>query len=207
MRTVAAFVVLVCLGSTAAVGWAEGDPKAGEAQAVACAACHGADGATGIDPTYPNLAGQNANYLLRQLEMIQSGARPAPLMTGQLTGKSSEDLANLAAYYASLPGKIGQASGSDEDIARAQAIYRGGDLDKGIAACAACHSPHGSGNGPAGFPALSGQAKAYTAAQLVAYREGDRTTDGDYGMMMRDTASRLTDKEINILADFIRGLH
>jgi cytochrome c553 len=184
-----------------------GDPEAGKAQTAACAACHGQDGASPIDPSYPVLAGQNEKYLLRQLEMIQSNERMIPLMAGQLNGKSAQDLADMAAYYASLPDKVREAQGSDETLAMAERIYRGGILDKGVAACIACHAPSGDGNAPAGFPAVGGQPPAYTIAQLTAYREGERATDESYGRMMRSIAGRLTDTEIAALADYIQGLH
>jgi cytochrome c553 len=204
-------LVLVAVFSSAS--WAHaaegsaGNPEAGKAQAATCAACHGQDGATPIDPTYPVLAGQTERYLLRQLELIQSNERPVPLMTGQLTGKSTQDLADLAAYYASLPDKVGVANAEDEVLARAEAIYRGGILEKGVAACTSCHSPSGEGNAPAGFPDVGGQPKEYTIAQLTAYREGRRTSDEYYGGMMRGVASRLTDTEIDALAEYLRGLH
>lgn len=186
---------------------AEGDAQAGEAQAANCAACHGQDGASPIDPTYPTLAGQSERYLLRQLELIQSGDRPVPLMAGQLDGKSTRQLADLAAYYASLPAPVGVAEADEETLAMAQSIYRGGILEKGVAACSSCHAPTGRGNGPAGFPLVGGQAKGYTVAQLTAYREGERTTDEFYGGMMRGVAARLTDTEIEALAEYLRGLH
>ena len=191
----------------AAAAYGAGDPAAGKALSLACSACHGLDGASGIDPTYPNLAGQSEKYLFRQMQLIRSNERPILLMTGQLTGKSDQDLQNLAAYYASLPVKIRQAAGDDESIAKAQAIYRGGILAKGVAACAACHSPTGSGNGPAGFPQLGGQPAAYVIDQLTAYREGRRATDEDYGGMMRDIAHALTDGEIALIADYLQGLN
>ena len=186
---------------------AAGDPDAGKAQAVVCGACHGQDGATGIDPSYPNLAGQNERYLASQLRMIQDGRRDIPLMAGQLTGKSEQDLEDLAAYYASLPGKIGQAQGDDDQVAKAAGIFRGGIARKGVAACSACHAPSGNGNAPAGFPRIGGQPGAYTVAQLTAYREGKRATDEAYGGMMRGVAEGLTDGEIAALADYIQGLH
>jgi cytochrome c553 len=205
----AAVVVFVgalgALGSAAA--FAAGDPEAGKAQAMVCAACHGQDGATGIDPTYPNLAGQNEAYLYNQLAMIQSGERAIVLMTGQLIGKSEQDLRNLAAYYASLPGKLGQVQGDDETVQLAEQIYRGGILKKGVAACSACHSPTGNGNSAAGFPVLTGQPSAYTIAQLTAYREGERRSDESFGGMMRGVAGTLTDGEIAALADYLQGLH
>lgn len=186
---------------------AAGNAEAGKAQALVCAACHGADGATGIDPTYPNLAGQNETYLFNQLKMIQSDERQILLMAGQLIGKTEQDLRDLAAYYASLPGKRGEAAGDDDSIQLAQGIYRGGILDKGVAACSACHAPDGQGNAPAGFPVLTGQPKEYTVAQLTAYREGERKSDEGFGGMMRGVAGGLTDKEIAALADYLQGLH
>lgn len=186
------------------LAWSAGDPAAGEAIATACGACHGANGAATL-PMYPNLAGQNERYLLRQLKMIKGGTRPAPLMAGQLNNFSDDDLANLAAYYAAMPRVVGQAG--EEGLESGEQIYRGGILDKGVAACTACHSPFGGGNAPAGYPRIGGQPAEYTVAQLTAYREGDRATDEDYGGAMRDVAGRLTDGEIRALANYIQGLH
>jgi cytochrome c553 len=186
---------------------ADGNPEAGKAQAAPCGACHGQDGATGLDPTYPNLAGQNQKYLVRQLEAIRDGGREIPLMAGQLNGKSDQDLADLAAYFSSLPEKTRQAQGDDEQLEAARKIYKGGIADRQVAACTACHAPSGNGNDEAGFPSIGGQPTGYVINQLTAYREGDRTTDEVYGGMMRGVARGLTDKEIATLADFIQGLY
>ena len=202
------WVVVLALGlNFSMAAHAAGDPEAGKSQAAACGACHGQDGASPIDPTYPVLAGQNEKYLLNQLKMIQDDTRYIALMLGQLNGKSEQDLADLAAYYASLPAKTSQASGDDEAIAKGESIYRAGIARKGVAACAACHSPDGSGNAQAGFPRISGQPSAYTIAQLTAYREGVRATDESMGGMMRGVAEGLTDTEIALLADYIQGLN
>ena len=187
--------------------YAAGDVAAGKAQAAACGACHGQDGSSGLDPSYPNLAGQNEKYLFGQLKMIQDDTHNIALMVGQLTGKSEQDLEDLAAYYASLPGKISQASGGDEAIARGEQIYRGGIASKGVAACTACHSPNGNGNAQAGFPRISGQPVTYTINQLTAYREQARATDEVHGGMMRGVAEGLTDTEIALVADYIQGLN
>lgn len=205
LRASVVAMVLGCL--VAAPALAAGDAAAGEALAAPCGACHGQDGATGLDPTYPNLAGQNEKYLTSQLKMIRDGGRVIPLMAGQLSGKSDADLANLAAFYASLPGRVRQAEGDDETLAKAAQIYRGGIADKRVAACTSCHAPTGEGNGLAGFPHLGGQPSAYTRAQLTAYREEERTTDESFGGMMRGVAQGLTDKEIAALADYIQGLY
>tara|TARA_Y100000746_G_C15388233_1_gene401096 strand:- start:153 stop:710 length:558 start_codon:yes stop_codon:yes gene_type:complete len=184
-----------------------GDPSRGEAQAMVCAACHGQDGASGVIPSYPNLAGQNEKYLFNQLKMIASGERVLVEMTGQLVGKSEQDLWDLAAYYANLPSKVGASAGNNEEIEKAASIYRGGIARKGVAACTACHSPTGKGNSQAGYPSLSGQTVDYTIAQLTKYRESVRKTDESFGGMMRGVAETLTDSEIAILADYIHGLN
>lgn len=206
-RLLSAVLLLAGAGFLSGTALAAGDPEAGQSKVVTCGACHGQDGASPIDPSYPVLAGQNERYLLRQLQMIQTGERNIALMAGQLTGKTDQDLADMAAYYAALPARVAQAQSDEEALAHAESIYRGGILDKGVAACAACHSPSGAGNGPAGFPLVGGQSAAYTVAQLTAYREGERATDETYGGMMRGVASKLTDGEIALLADYLQGLH
>ena len=200
-------ILLALLGATASQALAAGDPEAGKAGSMVCASCHGQDGASAIDPSYPQLAGQNERYLAKQLKMFQSGERDVALMTAQLVGKSEQDLDDLAAYYASLPSKVALATGGDEDISLARKIYKGGISEKGVAACSACHGPNGAGNAQAGFPRIGGQSIAYTAAQLVAYREGARRSDEEYGGMMRGVSRGLSDREIAVLADYISGLN
>ena len=123
-------ILSALLGVTTSQALAAGDPEAGKAGSMVCASCHGQDGASAIDPSYPQLAGQNERYLAKQLKMFQSGERDVALMTAQLVGKSEQDLDDLAAYYASLPSKAAQATGNDDDIALARRIYKGGISEK-----------------------------------------------------------------------------
>ncbi len=84
--------------------FAGGDAEAGKAKAAVCAACHGPAGISAI-PFYPNLAGQKEAYLLSSLKAYKAGQRKggqAPVMQGQAMALSDADMANLAAYYASL---------------------------------------------------------------------------------------------------------
>ena len=204
----AAVILAACLtvqGASAADSMA-GDAQAGAKLVTACQACHGSDG-RGLAPNYPNIGGQNEKYLFRQLQMIQDGSREAVLMAGQLNGKTETDLRNMAAFYASQTATFGQAEGDDAQIAVAEQLYRGGSLEKGVAACTACHSPTGRGNAPAGFPSISGQQAVYTIEQLTKYREGTRATDEEYGGMMREVVANLNDTEIAALADYLQGLH
>ncbi|MBS9403435.1 cytochrome c [Halomonas sp. TRM85114] len=83
---------------------AAGDPEAGEGKISTCAACHGTDG-IGTAPIYPNLAGQKATYLENSMKAYrddQRGGAMAAMMTPQAKGLSDEDIADIAAYYASL---------------------------------------------------------------------------------------------------------
>lgn len=182
---------------------AEGDAEAGKTKAAACAGCHGADGNSGV-AAFPKLAGQNVKYLLKQMDDIKSGSRSVPAMTGQLDGKSEQDMQDIAAYFSSQYPTVGAAK--KELVELGEKIYRAGSKDSGVSACTACHSPTGKGNSMAGFPALSGQHADYIATQLRAFREGERTNDGD-SKMMRSVAFRLTNKEIDAVSSYISGLH
>lgn len=98
--------LLVGVSALVAVNaWAEGDVEAGEAKSAVCAACHGANGISAV-PIYPNLAGQKEAYLANVLEAYKTQERKganAAVMWGVAGGLSEQDIANLAAYYASLP--------------------------------------------------------------------------------------------------------
>lgn len=202
---------LTSLFSTAVL--AEGDPARGETLTTTCAACHGADG-NGTAPTFPKLAGLGERYLLNQLIDIKTLDRVVPEMTGMLDNLSEQDLADLAAYY---DGLTMQLSGANEatvqiytgevvdGIALGETLYRAGNLEKNIPACTGCHSPKGLGNEPAAFPRLSGQYTQYTEKQLRDFRAGNRINDD--AMIMRTITSRMSDAEIQAVANYIAGLH
>ena len=181
---------------------AAGDAKQGEALTATCLACHGSDG-NSLAGSFPNIAGQNEAYLYKQLVDIQTGARSAVLMTGILDGLTSQNLEDLAAYYASQTPAQGAADPAL--VALGESIYKAGIARKKVAACTGCHSPTGQGNGLAKFPMLAGQWAEYTEAQLMAFRSGARGNDGD-GKMMRISAMDLSDSEIKAVASYIAGL-
>jgi cytochrome c553 len=182
-----------------------GDAKAGQAKAAVCGACHGPDG-NSMAPNFPKLAGQGERYLTKQLHDIKSGKRTVLEMTGLLTNLSDQDLADIAAYFASQKGSVGAAD--PKVVARGEALFRGGDLAKGMPACTGCHSPNGAGNVPAGFPHLGGQHAQYIAKQLTDFRkeEGGRNNDGDT-KPMQTIAKKLSDEDIAAVSSYIQGLH
>lgn len=174
----------------------------GKAKAVVCAACHGADG-NSSNPIWPNLAGQNAGYIVKQLQAFKSGDRKNPSMSPMAANLSDEDMQDIAGYFSAQAPRI--ASVSAEEAAPGAKLYRGGDAERGIPACMACHGPSGAGNAAANYPALRGQQVEYTVLQLKAYRDGTRATDPQ--TMMRQIAARLSDDDMQNVARFISGLH
>jgi cytochrome c553 len=196
------FFLLVC-GAAQASSVAQSvkpDLAAGEAKATqVCAACHAVDGSRGAAPT-PILQGQHPAYLVKQLAEFKSGKRKNAVMSGMATMLTDADMRNVAAFYASKQAKPGAAK-SEELKKLGEKIYRGGLMAKSVAACAACHSPNGAGI-PAQYPRLAGQHRDYTKAQLVAFRQGERTNS----TQMAAIAANLSDKEIDALADYIAGL-
>lgn len=203
--------LLLTLGITG-MAHAAGDAEAGQTKVAVCGACHGADG-NSVMPNFPKLAGQGERYLLKQLNDIKVGSTPgAPEgvgrkvveMTGMLDPYSEQDLADIAAYFASQKGTVGMADPAL--VAQGEQLFRGGKLEQGMPACTGCHAPDGAGNDLAGFPQLGGQHEAYTAKQLTDFREGNRTNDGDT-MIMRAIAAKLSNKDITALSSYIQGLH
>jgi cytochrome c553 len=194
--------LLLTLGITG-FAHAAGDPAAGEAKVAVCGACHGVDGNSAA-PNFPKLAGQGERYLLKQLQDIKSGARPVVEMTGLLDNQSEQDLADMAAFFASKKMSVGAAD--PLLVERGAALYRGGKLEEGMPSCTGCHSPNGAGMDAAGYPQLGGQHAAYVAKQLTDFREGERTNDGD-SMIMRSIAAKLSNKDIAAISSFIQGLH
>ena len=193
--------------SLAQTGSSKGDPaKARPIVQQMCAACHGTEG-NSVLPANPNLAGQHTEYTLKQLASFKpQGNKPAernnPVMAGMVANLSADDMNNLAAYFAAQ--KPAARTARDPDLAKqGQAIYRGGIMQKGVAACASCHAPNGAGI-PAQFPRIAGQHAEYTEAQLRAFRGGERANDPN--RMMRAVAGKLTDREIKAVAEYIAGL-
>ncbi|WP_373386715.1 cytochrome c [Pseudomonas alcaligenes] len=180
-----------------------GDAEAGKAKVAVCGACHGADGNSAA-PNFPKLAGQGEKYLLKQLHDVKSGKRQIVEMTGMLTNLSDQDLADIAAYFASQKMSVGAAD--PKLVERGEALFRGGKLAEGMPACTGCHSPDGAGLAAASFPKLGGQHAQYVAKQLTDFREGNRTNDGD-AMIMRAIAAKLSNKDIEALSSYVQGLH
>lgn len=180
----------------------EANAQGGREKAAVCAACHGADG-NSANAEWPKLAAQNASYIRAQLAAFKSGSRQNALMSPMATGLSAEDMSLLGDFFSSQ--KIQPGTAKKELLGAGQKIYRGGNAATGVPACMACHGPRGSGNPAAAYPALQGQHAVYTANQLKAYKNGERTTDAN--SIMRTIAGRMSGAEIEAVASYLEGLH
>lgn len=201
-------LALFATPTTIAESLVDGSVEAGKTKSLTCSACHGPAGIS-VNPLWPNIAGQSANYIETQLNAFKPDAdgnylRYDPLMSPQSMLLSAEDARDLAVYYESLPPPA--MSVADPSIVqKGEALYRGGDAEKGVAACLACHGPTGHGNPAAEYPAVQGQHAAYSAKQLRDYASGARKSDGAT-RIMRDIASRLSEEDIVALASYMQGL-
>lgn len=166
---------------------------------TACIACHGAAGNSTIAQN-PKLAGQHEAYLVKQLQDFKGPQRNNPVMTTIAKAMTEDDIKNVAAYLDLQKQKPGAAKNKDT-VEIGKKIYRAGIAEKNVPACAACHSPTGAGM-PAQFARIGGQHHDYTAAQLTAFRSGARKNSPQ----MTTIAKRLSDDEIQAVADYIAGL-
>jgi cytochrome c553 len=178
-----------------------GSVEAGAAKAAVCSACHGANG-NSINAEWPSLAGLGADYIAEQLKNFKDGKRSNPVMMPIVAPLTPDDFADLGAYFDSLTN-----TGLESDPSFWQAgqkLYRGGDQNRGIPACMACHGPTGAGNEPAKFPALRGQHSIYVVKQLNDYASGTRTTGPN--TIMQTIAKRLSPEDMRNLAAYIQGI-
>lgn len=174
---------------------AAGDPGTGRAIALqSCAGCHGETGVA-TAPAFPNLAGQHATALYKQLRDYADGNRDSPIMAGIAGTLDDAAMMDLAAYFSgataiaharprTVPGGITE-------------LVANGDAARGLPPCGSCHAPRG---GPQGIPLLDGQPTAYLQQQLEAFASNARGND-IYGVM-RTIAGMLTSAEIEGLAAY-----
>ena len=209
IRITALAVLTATSFSLFAADEAKSKPDLAKARKIAetvCIACHGVDGNSAL-PANPILAGQGSAYLFKQLSDFKAAdgkpaARNNPIMAGMAATLSVEDMQNLALYFSQQKRKPSMAS--DENlVAAGRNIWRKGDFERGIPACAGCHGPTGAGV-PAQYPLLAGQFAEYTELQLKNFRSEERSNDAQKAM--RSVADKFSDKQIKAVADYIAGL-
>lgn len=196
-----------------------GDAKAGQTKAGTCAACHGADGNPAA-PIYPRLAGQGERYIAQQLALFATGQRTsgmAAVMIPFAQSLTPQDMRDVGAYFATQ--KAGAGVADDTVIADGpykglkfyqvgEQLFRGGDAQRGIPACMACHGPSGAGNPGPPYPHIGGQPQDYVVRRLQEYQAGTTAyKDPGHFQIMAQVAKPLTPQEIQSLGSYIQGLH
>ena len=181
-----------------------GDPVAGKRkiQTENCQECHGEFG-VGLAPSAPKLAGQYADYLIKQLQNFQSGERKHPVMTVMAEALSDDDRADIAAHYSGNPVMQGEG-GEESRVARE--LYIRGDMSRDIMPCKSCHGENGKGKYSATgcYPVIGGQHMIYLREQLRNWRKGERSNSA--GGVMNVIAKSLSDAEIEALSNHISGM-
>ena len=202
--------VLVCLFIGFNINAAEqGNAENGKTKSITCSACHGVDGNSAI-PMNPKLAGQHEKYLVKQLTEFKLASKTGgkdgrnnAIMNGMSAALSEQDIRDLAAYYSSQEAVPGEST--QDAVEQGNKLYIGGDIERGITACIACHGPKGNGTSLSGFPDISGQHSVYIATQLKSFRSGGRANS--LNGMMADVAKRMTDEDIEVVSNYVAGLH
>ncbi|MEI6895618.1 MAG: c-type cytochrome [Colwellia sp.] len=210
------FSLFIALSSVSTVQAA--DANAGKEKSGVCSACHGPTGVS-ASPMFPNIAGQNDAYIIKQLKDFKSGARTDAVMAPMAANLSDEDIADLAAHFSGLPSANEQAAASANQDAStgtasttapiaghvdivsstpAAAIYLG-DVALGkskSAICATCHGVDGNSLIPI-YPSLAGQSANYMTKQLADFKSGSRKDPVMAGMV-----AALTKEDMNDLAAY-----
>lgn len=192
-----ALVGLLLAGPLAAQS---GDVERGRGIATGtCIACHGEDG-NGLVPNFPKLAGQHADYLLKQLQEFAGSRRENEIMKPIVDAMSAQDMADVSVYYATQrtsPGQVADAT----LLEQGRRVYDDGDPEAGVPACAGCHGPRGIGNPR--YPRLAGQYTVYTIDQMQRFADGRRTNDK---RLMQTVAARLGEADTRAVAEYIASL-
>ena len=209
IRTTALAVLLAVSFPTVATEQAKDKPDLAKAKEIAggvCVACHGADGNSPAAAN-PILAGQIPQYIYKQLSNFKAvDGKPAvrnnAIMGGMVAALSDEDMRSLSVYFSQQ--KMQPSVARDEKLlAEGKTLWRKGDFEKGVPACAGCHGPAGAGL-PAQYPRLAGQYAEYTSTQLKNFRSQERANDAE--KVMRVIAGKLSDQQISAVSEYAAGL-
>lgn len=195
----ARLLLLLCSG-VGGVAAAEADlRRAEEIVAARCFLCHGMAGES-ASPLFPRLAGQNADYLVRQLEAFRSGQRRSPAMQPQGEVLNGAEVRALGRYFESQSAMAHPATADARLLELGQRVFTRGSSGGGEA-CADCHGQRGHGS--ARLPRLAGQHPEYIARQLGLFLRAERTSEND---AMREVATRLSAEEIRAVAEYLATL-
>ncbi|WP_077339124.1 c-type cytochrome [Pseudocolwellia agarivorans] len=200
------FSLLIIFTGMNVAAAASGDAEAGKGKVALCAGCHGANGISASD-AYPNLAGQHADYIVKQLKALKNSTdRSDPVMGPMAAGLSEQDMADIGAYYNSLPrtaadaGAAGGDTGAsaaapvakyEPDAVAGKSLYELGDASRSIGACIGCHGKDGNSEVLI-YPNLAKQHPEYIQKQLHNFKANENRSN----YPMNQFAGQMTDEEI-----------
>ena len=188
---------------------AAGNAKDGATVGQNCTPCHGAGGVSTLDELIPTLTGMDPAVIFKQLADYRSDKRLAEAMNAIAKALSVKDSADVASYYAGLPGGLPQVVGlrvpeGGRSLAQSNTAIRlifAGDPARGIAPCSACHGPGGY---KLDAPALQHQRPKYIESQVQAFAQGMR--HNDISEQMRTIARQLTPEEMHAVAVYYNAM-
>ena len=171
----------------------------GTAQVTACAQCHAFSGASDGSGAFPRITAQSAYYLAKQMHDYTSSARANPIMSPISKALSADEIADVAAYYASVDGQFPPLAAADAAmVEKGKQLARVGDAARAVQGCNNCHGPDGAGVTPA-IPYLAGQYAQYISSQLQMWKRGFRNNSPE---SMAPIAKQLDDEQIAAIAAF-----
>lgn len=168
--------------------------------ATVCVACHGDDG-NSLVPMFPKIAGLQEDYIVKQLKDFLSGRRKSDIMGPVVAALKQEDVVPLAAHFSSQKMKPGQVE-DKKAVGLGKLIFHDGNEESGVPACVGCHQPGGAGHSI--YPRIGGQQTQYVVQQLKNFAAGERSNDPS--RYMRVTAKRMTEEEMQAVAEYLVGL-
>lgn len=189
-----------------------------------CSICHGEVGSNvngnSVNPTFPNLAGQQKDYLVAEMTEFHEHTRKDPaaqdMMWGIARNFTPKQIEELATYYSSQPTRPNPNPVNPALAEEGSKIFNEGNLDKGVPACMGCHGSNAEGNGP--IPRLAGQHQDYIYKQLMAFNSDEMIEEKDnnnakdeelerpHGMAMEGIAHGLDDHQKHAVAAYLQSL-
>lgn len=196
--------ILFCTASISALAAPPAIVTQGKGAAIACASCHGMEGAGNSAGGYPALAQMPQAYFTKQIADFKSGTRSNAAMSPIAKALTPEDAEAAASFYAALSRPQSPSAPADAGmVARGENLAINGAWDRGLPACFKCHAPGGTGIAPS-FPPIAGQHVGYTVSQLQAWKAGTRTNDPL--LLMKTVAEKLSDDEMRAVAAYLASL-
>jgi cytochrome c553 len=190
-----ALTTAVLMGSSGA--WAQADEaRAKRIAGGSCFLCHGAEGES-TSEVFPRLAGQNAEYVAKQLEAFKSGQRKSSAMADMVAKLTSDEMLALGRYYEKMD--LPREEAKDPQLASmGRYIYHNGNKFSGVPSCVSCHGMDAKGS--TNLPRLATQFSGYIHTQLKSFNKRDRTNDN---VVMHVVAEKMTELEMAAVAEYV----